>query len=1353
MAAGGHLRPGSYLGDVSALSFLPSSPRPLLLAGTGSELLVYETGAARLIAAFQVFDGVRVHGIEPRGGGPSCSNYSLAVFGERRVKLFSLGFVVGADEGEVGEVRLELEQRLPGFDHWVLDARFLEVDGLLAIGLGDNSAALWDFSKRMLVTRVKSPEKCLLYSMRMWGDSVRQLLVASGTILNEVTFPGSHLLELALNANLLSQILIWKLAPQILDTSNVSNCENINLGNKQYMAVQLGRLKEHEGSIFRIAWNSDGSKFISVSDDRSARVWMLSFKSQSLVNQTASQDNVEIIPKLTLFGHSARIWDCYVSDSIVITGGEDCTCCIWGMDGKLIKIFKEHISVSSKEKIIHCATLIYSGRGIWRCLFDPSSLLLVTAGFDSAIKVHHLFNFSLHDKMEDRVVSNGQNYDSEIFVVSSPSILGQYGPLDSKSEYVRCLHFAEENVLYVATNNGYLHHAKLSTIGDVRWTEIIQVTEKAPIICMDVMPSYSNLSLNREDIIALGDGRGNVTVVRLSSGSIGPKVNLSFTWSAEKDRQLLGVYWCKSLECRSVNSDPRGVLKLWNIRDALFPSIDVIHAPHKFPLVAVFESSFGARIMCLDASPREEILIAGDKKGNITAFPFPKILVMYDSGVMQKKMPPCDRFKGAHGISSVTSVHIKDSTADHIEIHTTGGDGCICFFKYGRNVRKIEFFGMKLVKELGTIQSIYTNLAPEGQLSSSYAIGFTSADFIIWDLENERKMAQVSCGGWRRPYSYYLGTVPEYQNCFAFVKDHDIHIHRHWAPTQDKKLLPHVLHLQFHGREVHSLCFIDPASYSDLENSSDLLIATGCEDGTVRLTGFLAGSSGRWCSSKLLGEHVGGSAVRATCFIPKTYTIADKSCNYSSNSISDDIAVENKDETFLLISVGSKQVLTAWILQPRIAENGQVCLNGLDTDSKQSSKNLESGDFAMSFQWLTTHMPPKLTRNRLKPGHIKQSVEEGNSYVVQPNLGVMDHMENDWRYLSVTAFLLKHPVLRLTVCFVVVACSDATVVLRALLLPSRLWFDVALLVPQASPVLVLRHIIINAKDDAGDRYLIVSGSTDGSITFWNLTETIRGFMQLISETQPHMSIDCQRRPRTGRGSQGGRRRWRSLANSSVKKRDGDIPPPDGSNLSTPDAAENPSETNDVENTQNIVHEASDGINTEMPSSTQSGDITELRPVHLLSSVHQSGVNCLHISYSIPDKSYCIISGGDDQAVQCFSFRIGSLKDCSTTTVCLNSHDNDMLNILHQHKAASAHSAAVKGIWTDGTWAFSTGLDQRVRCWKMGPSGKFTEYSHAIISVPEPETLDVFHDRAKRKYQIAVAGRGMQMVEFSPPEDN
>ncbi|VAI26087.1 unnamed protein product [Triticum turgidum subsp. durum] len=671
MAAGDRrLRLGSYLGDVSALSFLPSSPRPLLLAGTGSELLVYDLDAARLVASFRVFDGVRVHGIQPRAPPPA-DGLTLAVFGERRVKLLSLR--VDAEDGGAVAVRLELEQRLPGFDHWVLDACFLEVDGLLAIGLGDNSVALWDLTDRVFVTRVNSPEKCLLYSMRMWGDSVQSLLVASGTILNE--------------------ILIWKLVPETLSSSLLSSDELGATGVENHCYG-------------------------------SARMWMLSCQPQDLTNQTAKIDDVDIIPKLTLFGHSARIWDCCISDSIVITAGEDCTCCIWGMDGKLIKTFKEHI-----------------GRGLWRCLYDPSSLVLITAGFDSAIKVHHLCNSSFHDILEENVAPDGLKYDSEVFEISSPIVSGQHGALDSKSEYVRCLHFVQENVLYVATNNGYLHHAELSDTKDPRWTEVIQVTEKAPIICMDVMTVCSDISLDKEDIIALGDGRGNVTIVRLSSPSLEPKIDLSFTWPAEKDRQLLGLYWCKSLECSHIfTADPRGTLKLWNIRNALLSNGHGITTTQEASLIAMLESPFGARIMCLDVSLQDEILITGDKKGNIAAFPFHKTLASHDSSEAQQKIPLRDCFKGAHGISSVTSVQIITSASDHIEIHTTGGDGCICFFKYGRNVKNVEFVGMRQLKELGTIQSIYANHASGNQLVGTYAIGFTSADFIIWDLENDTKV-------------------------------------------------------------------------------------------------------------------------------------------------------------------------------------------------------------------------------------------------------------------------------------------------------------------------------------------------------------------------------------------------------------------------------------------------------------------------------------------------------------------------------------------------------------------------------------------------------------------------------------
>jgi hypothetical protein len=49
------------------------------------------------------------------------------------------------------------------------------------------------------------------------------------------------------------------------------------------------------------------------------------------------------------------------------------------------------------------------------------------------------------------------------------------------------------------------------------------------------------------------------------------------------------------------------------------------------------------------------------------------------------------------------------------------------------------FFWNEASKRNGTIQSIYTNPASESQLNSTYAIGFTSSDFIIWDLESETK--------------------------------------------------------------------------------------------------------------------------------------------------------------------------------------------------------------------------------------------------------------------------------------------------------------------------------------------------------------------------------------------------------------------------------------------------------------------------------------------------------------------------------------------------------------------------------------------------------------------------------------
>lgn len=120
--------------------------------------------------------------------------------------------------------------------------------------------------------------------------------------------------------------------------------------------------------------------------------------------------------------------------------------------------------------------------------------------------------------------------------------------LCSKSEYVRGLCFSNEDTLYITTNRGYLYQTRLSSFDHVRWTELLQVSYDVPIVCMDLLSlKPSTISCGVEDWIAVGDGKGRGTVVRVVDSDGSPEVDTTFSWQAEMDRQLLGIYWCKSL--------------------------------------------------------------------------------------------------------------------------------------------------------------------------------------------------------------------------------------------------------------------------------------------------------------------------------------------------------------------------------------------------------------------------------------------------------------------------------------------------------------------------------------------------------------------------------------------------------------------------------------------------------------------------------------------------------------------------------------------------------------------------------------------------------------------------------------
>ncbi|BFG29943.1 hypothetical protein CerSpe_162180 [Prunus speciosa] len=107
--------------------------------------------------------------------------------------------------------------------------------------------------------------------------------------------------------------------------------------------------------------------------------------------------------------------------------------------------------------------------------------------------------------------------------------------------------------------------------------------------------------------------------------------------------------------------------------------------------------------------------------------------------------------------------------------------------------------------------------------------------------------------------------------------------HRQWVLDGERKILSRNLHMQFHGREMRSICFVSEGFQPGVYGKHNLFsasswIATGCEDRTVRLTRYMPGVE-NWSASKLLREHVGGSAVRSICLVSKISIVPSDATN------------------------------------------------------------------------------------------------------------------------------------------------------------------------------------------------------------------------------------------------------------------------------------------------------------------------------------------------------------------------------------------------------------------------------------------------------------------------------------------
>ncbi|KAF7726588.1 WD repeat-containing protein 6 [Apophysomyces ossiformis] len=197
-------------------------------------------------------------------------------------------------------------------------------------------------SKYMSIVQLDISSDNARYSARFFGTTLSTLILASGTVFNEV-----HL---------------WK----------------VNEKNKDEDGIVHKKLIGHEGVIFGIRFNVDGTLLSSVSDDRTIRIW-------PLTDETGSENSQK---PLVIFGHTARVWDCQFVDEYLVSISEDTTCRVW--KNSLLADAESQ----QEDSDVDCLACWegHSGKNVWSCAVSPEHAVIATGGQDSGIRLWSLLS-------------------------------------------------------------------------------------------------------------------------------------------------------------------------------------------------------------------------------------------------------------------------------------------------------------------------------------------------------------------------------------------------------------------------------------------------------------------------------------------------------------------------------------------------------------------------------------------------------------------------------------------------------------------------------------------------------------------------------------------------------------------------------------------------------------------------------------------------------------------------------------------------------------------------------------------------------------------------------------------------
>ncbi|KAG2172335.1 hypothetical protein INT43_004877 [Umbelopsis isabellina] len=813
-----NLEKDAFAGLVTSMVFLTDS---ILLVGQGPWLKFFDVRTGILLEKSLVLPSNRIHRlvIEPVtkcAVGSGIQTSRILAYGAKYLAQLEIEYEVSDEERGLDHKKVDGAERVcvknmeryGPFKDWIQDAQWIFENETrqqpakeIAIAFAHNYVEIYDITTGTPTKNwyIQCEEQCILYSARFFGHTRETLVLGAGTVFNEV-----H---------------VWKVMEK----------------NEEGFAPVHHRLVGHDGVIFGIRFDDDGQFLVSVSDDRTMRIW-------SLKND---QRKCHVI-----FGHTARIWDCHIVNRYLVSVSEDTTCRVWN-NPYLVQ--DEEGGAEASMDCLACWEG-HTGKNVWSCAVSPNKQLVATGGQDSGVRL-----WSLKSIQENHIES-----DADLTMTDLPELTTYSPPMEKPNEFIRNFVLVDYDQFAVFTNLGYLLRYD-NTNG--QWTKLLQDDDFRNYAIMKACTSGK--------LIVSGNLQGRISIAHANSEFQPMKIKLCECKILNifvSESKVAGVFYIVTL-----GVEGEMFLHQLDRRHTVEPEIKLLHR--------LQPSNLKTTVICTAICEDYNLLVCGSRESALLIYRIPALASQATDNDPVSPVVQLRRTHGRQAVSSVTLQSLPETTAHGpgLTLITTGRDGCYTEYRLtnintsGDHESSLDMNAdeMDVIDDHNSeehqiseqqhivIEKVYKNRVTKGWAEGAmymdgqlYILGFYRKRFIVFNVAKGYEMLSIACGGAHRTW-HFINQDAKLARCtFAFFRRNKVNALYRKASTS-KEVFEESIQSNFHGRDVRAIKFAGKAvALKESFKQLPLIVATGAEDTLLRLSQYVSGQhEGKIVNLRTVRKH------------------------------------------------------------------------------------------------------------------------------------------------------------------------------------------------------------------------------------------------------------------------------------------------------------------------------------------------------------------------------------------------------------------------------------------------------------------------------------------------------------------